>query len=61
MRNRCCYWGNLAGSSPGEYASFGKLAVGRGFEPIVQSRNLAYRATILLRNDWLPCLIGALL
>jgi len=26
MRNRCCYWGYLPASSPGEYAALGKLA-----------------------------------
>ena len=28
MRNRCCYWGYLPASSPGEYAALGKLAEG---------------------------------
>jgi hypothetical protein len=32
MRNRCCYWGYLPASSPGEYAALGKLAERERFE-----------------------------
>jgi hypothetical protein len=36
MRNLCCYWAQLRASSPGEYAALGKLAEGRGFEPMIR-------------------------
>jgi hypothetical protein len=42
------------------YASAG-VAVGKGFERCYGSRDFAHRAIILLRIDWLSCLIGALL
>jgi hypothetical protein len=62
MRNGYGCWAYLPARSPGEHTTLSRLAVRRGFEPMLYGRqDFGPSSDYLLRNDWLSSLIGALL